>query len=123
MSFLKNYYKYTLLLLALNGLIACKNTEEKIPPKDLLSEQEMGRVLADVLLIQNYLAVSASPNYLNLEISSYPLINEKYQLTDSQAYYSYQYYLTDPETFNRILLVTKDTLEQINKKFTTTPVE
>lgn len=116
MSFLIKTYKYTILFFAINILTACNNSEKIIAPPDLLSEQKMGRIIADVLLIQNYLAGKNTPNYLELELSSYPLINEKYVLTDSQAYHSYQYYLRDPEKFNRILEVAKDTLEQINKK-------
>jgi len=123
MSFLTQFYKYTLLFFALNSLIACKSTIKDPPPKDLLSEHKMGRILADVLLIQNYLSGTGSPNYLKLELSTYPLISKKYALTDSQAYHSYQYYLKDPEKFKRVLDVAKDTLDQINKKIIPIPKE
>ncbi|HUH72795.1 MAG TPA: DUF4296 domain-containing protein [Chitinophagales bacterium] len=118
MSFLIRTYKYTLLFFALNILIACNTSEKEIPPSDLLSEEKMGHIIADLLLVQNYLSGTFSPNFSTLELSSDPYINEKYQLTDSQAYHSYQYYLKDSEKFNRILEVAKDTLDQINKKFT-----
>lgn len=98
--------------------MACKSIEKDAPPANLLSEHKMGIILADVLLVQNYLSGTYSPNYASLELSSYPLINEKYELSDSQAYHSYQYYLKSPEKFNRILVVAKDTLEQISKKIT-----
>lgn len=104
-------------------MIACNKSVKDIPPPDLISEQKMGRIIADALLIQNYLSGTGSPDYLKLELSSYPIINKKYELTDSQAYHSYQYYLRDPEKFNRILEVAKDTLEQINKKITPSPKE
>ena len=115
----KNLYKYTILTVCLSCqcLIACKENNYKSKPKDLLQEHQMGQILADILLLQGYADNNIVDDSL-LSIAGFQkiipeAINEKYHLADSQAYYSYQYYVKEPEVFRKIIGIARDTLESL----------
>ncbi|MCO5233208.1 MAG: hypothetical protein M9888_05680 [Chitinophagales bacterium] len=76
----------------------------------------MGRIIADALLIENKLSVSGVTQYNLLLLNSYPLLDQKYHLKDSQSYYSYQYYVQQPEKFKQILQIAIDTLNTLKEK-------
>lgn len=117
MNYLKKTYKYTLLIVVLSLIAACGASEKENEPKDLLDEKTMGLVLADFLLLENhiiqYSATRQEVRYDKLQFYSYPIINEKYNLTDSQAYHSYQYYLENPQKFKRVIGFALDSLNKI----------
>lgn len=117
MNYLKKTYKYTLLIAVLSLIAACSPSEKKKEPKDLLDEKKMGLVLADFLLLENhivqYSGLHQEARYDELQFYSYPIINEKYNLTDSQAYHSYQYYLENPKRFKKVIEFALDSLNKI----------
>lgn len=120
MNVFKNNYKYILLLCCFLVNIACKEESTIIPPKDLLDEKTMARVLVDFLLIENYnnqfTLEHKDVNYDKLQLYGYPVINEKYGLTDSQAFYSYKYYLHFPERMKNIFAIAQDSLILLSDK-------
>lgn len=76
----------------------------------------MGRIIADALLIENKLSSSGMKQYNQLLLTSYPILDEKYHLKDSQAYKSYHYYVQQPEKLDRIIKIALDTLNMLGKQ-------
>src|SRR5690554_3466230 len=109
--------KYKLLILVCFLTIACQSKNKHLPPKDLIPKDKMALILADILLLDNHYVKIISDHedikYDELQFYSPDLINEKYQLKDSQAYFSYQYYLNQPEIFQEILTLALDSLNQL----------
>ncbi|MCZ2392804.1 MAG: DUF4296 domain-containing protein [Chitinophagales bacterium] len=116
MNYFLKIYKYSLLIGAIYALCQCKNKNSIPPPPDLIEEKIMGRIIADALLIENKLSVSGVTQYNLLLLNSYPLLDQKYHLKDSQSYYSYQYYVQQPEKFKQILQIAIDTLNTLKEK-------
>ncbi|MCO5248016.1 MAG: DUF4296 domain-containing protein [Chitinophagales bacterium] len=97
------------------SLLSCQSKLDIPKPKDLLSEHQMGQVLADILLLQNYSDNTVSSDS-TLSIQDFQnaitdVINQKYQLKDSQAFYSYRYYVKNPDIFLRVIKISQDTLQ------------
>lgn len=82
----------------------------------------MGIILADFLLIESYnnqfLTKNTDVDYKKLQLYSYPIINEKYKLTDSQAIHSYNYYLNFPDKMKNIITIAQDSLNNLVEKAT-----
>ena len=78
----------------------------------------MAHYLADAFLLENHVAQARvhpdSIRHTLLQEQIYPLLDKKYHLLDSQAYLSYQYYLTQPEILNQILGIAIDSLTQLS---------
>ncbi len=98
-------------------ITSCQQANQSSPPANLIDEQLMGRILADVLLLENQVMQTninaQGVDYQNLQLQNYPLIDEKYNLADSQAYKSYQYYINNIKEFKKVLEFTQDTLNKI----------
>lgn len=122
MKLFDTYYKYIFLIGGFIWITACQSSGEIPKPQNLLDEHQMGIILGDFLLIENYnsqyVANHDSVNYDLLQLFSYPILNEKYQLTDSQAYHSYQYYLNFPDKMKNIISIAQDSLNQLVEKTT-----
>lgn len=110
-------YKYKLLIFVCLLTVACQSEKKTIPPEDLIPKNKMALILADILLLENHyiniMSDSDQTNYDELQFYSPSLINEKYRLKDSQAYYSYQYYISQPKLFQEILDLALDSLNQL----------
>jgi Domain of unknown function (DUF4296) len=115
-----NDCKYTVYLLAILFVLSCENNHSKDEPDDLIAIPLMGRVVADVLLMESF--TTQKSMYLegrNAQVMleyNYPMIDQKYGLADSQFIHSYQYYIQDPEAFSKVMEVALDTLQRLEKK-------
>lgn len=122
MKLFNTYYKYIFLIGGFIWITACQEHVEIAKPKNLLSEQQMGVILGDFLLLENYNSQYINEHdafdYNQLQLYSYPVINEKYQLADSQAYQSFQYYMNFPEKMKNIISIAQDSLNQLVEKTT-----
>lgn len=117
MKYLKNICKYTVLVFVFSLMVHCKPSGQTAPPANLIDKHLMGRILADVLLLENQVMqtniTSQNIDYQKLQLQNYPLIDEKYHLADSQAYKSYQYYVNNLHEFKEVLEIAQDTLNKI----------
>jgi|GEM_PF-3983823 len=109
--------KYSYLLLLILSLTACTQQIKKEAPANLIAEQKMGYILADILLLENH-TMQHSNAYIGLTSNvmtdfSYPIIDKKYNLADSQFYFSYKYYLAQPQQMLKVLDYAKDTLNKV----------
>ena len=124
MRYLLSVRKYSYCLLVLGLLIACKQKEVRKPGPGILSEKEMGIVLADVLLLESYTTKNGTVyDGKTSEVMithNYPLIDKKYELADSQLIRSYEYYIGDPEAMSRIMNIVIDTLSKIEEELSKT---
>ena len=114
-----NYRKYTVCLLAVIFVLSCENKELENEPDDLMAIPLMGRVMADVLLMESFttqksMFLEGRNAQVMLEYN-YPMIDQKYGLADSQFIHSYQYYINDPEAFSKVMEVALDTLNRLEK--------
>ena len=114
-----NYRKYTVCLLAVIFVLSCENKELENEPDDLMAIPLMGRVMADVLLMESFttqksMFLEGRNAQVMLEYN-YPMIDQKYGLVDSQFIHSYQYYINDPEAFSKVMEVALDTLSRLEK--------
>jgi hypothetical protein len=112
--------KYSWCFLLIGLAVGCSDAPQIEKPADLINEQDMGTIMADVLLLESYSSLK-SPDFegRNAEVMlqyNYPLIDKKYHLSDSQFVRSYQYYLNDPEALARIFQRALDTLTILQEK-------
>lgn len=106
-------------LLAVIFVLSCENKELENEPDDLMAIPLMGRVMADVLLMESFttqksMFLEGRNAQVMLEYN-YPMIDQKYGLVDSQFIHSYQYYINDPEAFSKVMEVALDTLSRLEK--------
>jgi hypothetical protein len=112
--------KYSWCILFIGFTTGCLDLPKAEKPADLIGEQAMGTIIADVLLLESYTSLK-SPELegRNAEVMlqyNYPLIDKKYHLADSQFIRSYQYYLNDPQALTRIFQGALDTLNLVQEK-------
>ncbi len=109
--------KYSFLILSCFLLTACEQKETHTPPENLVPESKMSAILGDMLLLDNHyirmIGSSEDFDYEKIQFYTSPLIDKKYGLIDSQAYFSYRYYLSQPEIMKSIVQTAIDSLSQL----------
>jgi len=121
------FRKYSYWLIATWCMVSCDWATEKKAPEGILDEQQLSVILADVLLLEAHTSRNVS-EYEGRAADvmmryNYPMIDEKYNLKDSQLIRSYQYYLSDPEALIRIMNLVQDTLDVLFVGVTSTDAE
>lgn len=109
--------KYKVLIFAWWIFSSCQSQEQIPAPIDLIPKQQMAQILADLIILdQHYVSLinlNDQLDYNRMQFFSSEIINDKYQLQDSQAYHSYQYYLQHPYLFKDVLEIAIDSLEKL----------
>jgi hypothetical protein len=117
-----SFRKYKYCLLASFMLIACNMKRERKIPADVLDEHRFSTILADVLLLEAHVTRNATElegRAADVMLQhNYPMIDQKYGLSDSQLLRSYEYYLADPVALIRIMDLVQDTLNRLQIKLT-----
>ncbi len=97
-------------LLVLISFCSCTSNVEK--PKNLLDEEKMTEILADLFIHQqsSYLTEVNSTKYNFSQIDAQILHNHQTNAEDFRE--SYKYYYLQPEKYNEILLDVREKLEE-----------
>ncbi len=97
-------------------MVACKASEEKARPAHILSQEEMIPVMMDIHLAEtmiDFKKLKGTDTSKIMLASWYQQLFEKYEISDTIFYDSFNYYLENPAELNEIY---EALLEELNKK-------
>lgn len=92
------------------SILSCTHTVER--PENLISEDQMVRILSDIYIHQqsSYLleVENSKPDFAKIDVA----IIESHGVKIQDFENSYKYYVLSPETYNDLLTKVRDNLEQ-----------